>query len=82
MSTPQRIADFLAKWGPDGPGYGLNERQGAQQHFGELCGVLDVPGAHGRSTRLWRSTLAWCSRGTLGRAGAMTPSAARVFPSW
>lgn len=47
MSTQQRIADFLAKWGPGGPGYGLNERQGAQQHFGELCAVLDVPGPTG-----------------------------------
>ena len=47
MTTQQRIADFLAKWGPGGPGYGLNERQGAQQHFGELCAVLDVPGPTG-----------------------------------
>ena len=47
MTDQQRIADFLAKWGPGGPGYGLNERQGAQQHFGELCAVLDVPGPTG-----------------------------------
>ena len=39
----QRLADFLAKWGVGGLGFGLNERQGAQQHFVELCAVLDVP---------------------------------------
>ena len=43
MSLQQRIADFLNKWGPGGLGYHLNERQGAQQHFVELCDVLDVP---------------------------------------
>ena len=43
MSLQQRIADFLNKWGSGGLGYHLNERQGAQQHFVELCAVLDVP---------------------------------------
>ena len=43
MSLQQRIADFPSKWGPGGLGYHLNERQGAQQHFVELCDVLDVP---------------------------------------
>jgi len=42
--TPQ---DFIAKWGaPDGvpgPAYGLNEEQGAQSHFLDLCELLDVP---------------------------------------
>ena len=48
MSTEQqRLADFLDKWGPGGPGYGLNERQGAQQHFVELCAVLGVPAPTG-----------------------------------
>lgn len=37
--TPQA---FVAKWGPGGPGHGLNERQGAQQHFIELCALLGV----------------------------------------
>lgn len=37
--TPQA---FVAKWGPGGPGHGLNERQGAQQHFIELCELLGV----------------------------------------
>ena len=34
--------DFIAKWGAGGPGHGLNERQGAQQHFVELCDLLGV----------------------------------------
>ncbi len=38
--TPQ---DFIAKWGPGGPAFDLNERQGAQQHFVELCQLLGVP---------------------------------------
>lgn len=42
--TPQ---DFIAKWGaPDGvpgPAYGLNEEQGAQSHFLDLCELLAVP---------------------------------------
>ena len=38
--TPQ---EFIAKWGPSGPAYELNERQGAQAHFMDLCAVLGVP---------------------------------------
>ncbi len=42
--TPQ---DFIAKWGAPGgvpgPAYGLNEEQGAQSHFLDLCELLDVP---------------------------------------
>ena len=42
--TPQ---DFIAKWGaPDGvpgPAYALNEEQGAQSHFLDLCELLYVP---------------------------------------
>lgn len=42
--TPQ---DFIHKWGaPDGvpgPAYGLNEEQGAQSHFLDLCELLAVP---------------------------------------
>lgn len=42
--TPQ---DFIQKWGaPDGlpgPAYGLNEEQGAQSHFLDLCDLLCVP---------------------------------------
>jgi type II restriction/modification system DNA methylase subunit YeeA len=37
--TPQ---EFVAKWGHGGPAYGLNERQGAQAHFLDLCSVLGV----------------------------------------
>jgi type I restriction-modification system DNA methylase subunit len=33
---------FISKWGLGGPGFDLNERQGAQQHFIELCGLLGV----------------------------------------
>jgi hypothetical protein len=39
--------DFIAKWGPGGLGHTLNERQGAQQHFIELCALLDVPAPTG-----------------------------------
>jgi len=38
--TPQ---DFIEKWGLGGPAYGLNEEQGAQSHFLDLCELLDVP---------------------------------------
>ena len=38
--TPQA---FITKWGPGGPSYSLNEEQGAQSHFMELCDVLEVP---------------------------------------
>ncbi len=47
MSTAQLITEFIAKWGPGGPAYGLNEEQGAQQHFLELCAVLGVGAPHG-----------------------------------
>lgn len=42
--TPQ---DFIAKWGAPGgvpgPAYALNEEQGAQSHFLDLCDLLGVP---------------------------------------
>ncbi len=42
--TPQ---DFIAKWGiadgVPGPAYALNEEQGAQSHFLDLCELLGVP---------------------------------------
>jgi hypothetical protein len=38
--TPQ---EFVQKWGPGGPAYYLNEEQGAQSHFLDLCEVLGVP---------------------------------------
>lgn len=42
--TPQA---FIAKWGaPDGcpgPAFALNEEQGAQSHFLDLCELLGVP---------------------------------------
>ncbi len=38
--TPQQ---FIAKWGPGGPAFELNERQGAQPHFIDLCQLLGVP---------------------------------------
>jgi hypothetical protein len=37
--TPQ---EFIAKWGPGGPAYDLNEEQGAQSHFIDLCLLLGV----------------------------------------
>ena len=38
--TPQ---DFIPKWGPGGSAHGLNEEQGAQSHFLDLCELLAVP---------------------------------------
>lgn len=38
--TPQT---FIAKWGPGGPAFFLNEEQGAQSHFLDLCELLGVP---------------------------------------
>ncbi|HQQ71061.1 MAG TPA: hypothetical protein PLL92_12210 [Alicycliphilus sp.] len=40
MITP---TDFLAKWGPGGSCAHLNEEQGAQSHFLDLCELLRVP---------------------------------------
>jgi hypothetical protein len=37
------VTTFIEKWGPGGKSYKLGERAGAQAHFYELCGVLDVP---------------------------------------
>ena len=38
--TPQ---EFKTKWGAGGPAYSLNEEQGAQSHFLDLCELLAVP---------------------------------------
>jgi hypothetical protein len=38
--TPQT---FIRKWGPGGPAFQLNEEQGAQSHFLDLCELLGVP---------------------------------------
>lgn len=34
---------FIAKWGSGGPASDLNEEQGAQSHFLDLCELLGVP---------------------------------------
>ena len=36
-------SDFIAKWGPGGSAAHLNEEQGAQSHFLDLCELLGVP---------------------------------------
>ena len=36
-------AEFIAKWGPGGSAAQLNEEQGAQSHFLDLCQLLGVP---------------------------------------
>jgi hypothetical protein len=38
--TPQQ---FRQKWGPGGPAFHLNEEQGAQSNFLDLCELLGVP---------------------------------------
>ncbi|MCL1962446.1 MAG: hypothetical protein FWG56_11905 [Desulfovibrionaceae bacterium] len=43
-------AEFIAKWGPGGPSAHLNEEQGAQTHFLDLCELLDVPKPGGGGT--------------------------------
>jgi type II restriction/modification system DNA methylase subunit YeeA len=54
--TPQT---FIAKWGTGGPGHSLNERQGAQQHFIELCALLGVASPTGGDDYLFeKGTLA------------------------
>ncbi|MFD1709523.1 class I SAM-dependent DNA methyltransferase [Ottowia flava] len=35
--------EFIAKWGPGGSAAHLNEEQGAQSHFLDLCELLGVP---------------------------------------
>ena len=42
MTEADRIAEFIDKWSLGGAAFALNEEQGAQQHFIELCGVLGV----------------------------------------
>ena len=37
------LQTFIAKWGPGGPAFHLNEEQGAQSHFIDLCDLLGVP---------------------------------------
>ena len=37
------FSDFYAKWGTGGTAASLNERQGAQPHFMDLCALLGVP---------------------------------------
>ena len=49
MTNSERIATFIAKWSPAGVAFALNERQGAQQHFLELCEVLGVPAPTGEN---------------------------------
>ncbi len=41
--TPMSPQHFIAKWGPGGPAAHLNEEQGAQSHFLDLCELLGVP---------------------------------------
>jgi hypothetical protein len=36
------FTDFYAKWGAGGTAASLNERQGAQPHFMDLCALLGV----------------------------------------
>ena len=61
--TPQQ---FITKWGPGGPAYDLNERQGAQPHFMDLCALLEAPtpgnmkGLQKRTlTNLYNQSPAW-----------------------
>lgn len=43
MSANMTPQTFIAKWGPGGPAFHLNEEQGAQSHFLDLCELLGVP---------------------------------------
>ena len=35
--------NFIAKWDTGGPAHDLNERQGAQTYFNDLCAMLGEP---------------------------------------
>ncbi len=39
----ERVGEFKRKWGPGGSAHALNERQGAQSYFNDLCTLLGVP---------------------------------------
>ena len=47
MTHPLTPQAFIAKWGAPGgvpgPAYALNEEQGTQSHFLDLCELLGVP---------------------------------------
>ncbi|MDR1708672.1 MAG: N-6 DNA methylase, partial [Candidatus Accumulibacter sp.] len=45
--------EFIDKWGPGGPAYALNEEQGAQSYFLDLCELLDVPKPGSRADYLF-----------------------------
>ena len=47
MTTQSIVSEFIDKWGPGGASHALNEEQGAQQHFIELCVLLGVPAPAG-----------------------------------
>jgi hypothetical protein len=42
-AAPSTASDFKFKWSAGGAAFDLNERQGAQTYFLELCDVLGVP---------------------------------------
>lgn len=42
-SNPMTPQAFIEKWGPGGSASDLNEEQGAQSHFLDLCELLGVP---------------------------------------
>ena len=42
MNPADLIAQFIVKWGPGGAAFALNEEQGAQRQFIEICAVLGV----------------------------------------
>jgi hypothetical protein len=46
LPTDSAASAFKAKWSAGGTAYDLNERQGAQTYFLDLCELLGVP-AHG-----------------------------------
>ncbi len=79
--TPQ---DFIAKWGPGGPAFGLNEEQGAQSHFLDLCELLGVakPGSEPGYLFEQGSRLAGQASGYAGRpAKTSTPRCASSKPT-
>ena len=96
MITPQ---DFIAKWGaPDGvpgPAHALNEEQGAQSHFLDLCELLPFPAgltpadtAHQRTEEVAGGALIpadlpdqQCEAGAGRRSGAISKSEAYEPPA-
>lgn len=44
---------FVTQWGPGGPAFFLNEEQGAQSYFLDLCELRGVPKPGSEDGSIW-----------------------------